>query len=77
MKLLPLLLLIFTSTVHANPPAAPNYSKIVQTLESQPVVNAQLIYWDQSGADALGIHTPPGRVGIPEFDRAVLKKNRF
>jgi hypothetical protein len=52
----------------------PGYSKIVKVIESQPVANARLVYWDQSAADAMGIHTPPGRVGIPDFDQAILKK---
>jgi hypothetical protein len=56
----------------------PQYSEIVSTLESQPLgENAQLVYFDQSVADALGIHLPPGRVGLQDFNRAVLKKLGF
>lgn len=69
--------LIFLATATqalAGPGVGPNYSKIVTVIESQPVNGAQLIYWDQSTADAMGIHVPPGRVGLPEFDQAVLKK---
>lgn len=52
----------------------PGYSKIVRVLPSQPVENARLLYWDQSVADALRIHTPPGRVGIATFEKAILNK---
>ncbi len=52
----------------------PTHTRILRQLEAQPIQSARLVYFDQSTADALGISLPPGRVGTPEFDQAVLKK---
>ena len=55
--------------------AGPPFSRIVRTLESQHLGDkAQLVYFDQSVSDAMGLHVPPGRVGIVDFDQAILKK---
>ena len=50
----------------------PKYTQFVAGLESQRIAGAQLVYFDQSLADLLGVKVPPGRTGLPGFDKAVL-----
>jgi hypothetical protein len=71
-RLFYLILFSFVSVTTAF--AAPTFSNIVRIIESQPLENAELVYWDQSTADALGIQVPPGRIGQPAFNQAVLSR---
>src|SRR4051794_26141977 len=55
------------------------YAETAAVLEMQPLDphKAQLLYWDQSEADALRLTVPPGRPGLAAFDHAVLRKLGF
>jgi hypothetical protein len=51
----------------------PPFTSVAAVIDSQPIEMGQLVYFDQAAADAVGMKVPPGRVGLAEFDRAIVR----
>jgi hypothetical protein len=72
-KLVVLFGLLLASPVGADT-GKPEFVETVLAVEAQPIQKGQVLYWDQALADRLGVKVPPGRPGIPAFNKAVIEK---
>lgn len=64
--------ILFLQSTFSFAQTKPSFTKIIRVIESQKINEAQLVYFDQNAADSIGLIVPPGRVGLPQFDTAVI-----